>query len=128
MATRRDDRTRMPDGQAAGFYTLRLVRRGWRIGVQLFREDGLFWAEANGDPPTEPINLARLHTEMQEWLMGESAREMVLRLWLYGEPTTEADYRWRVEMRRWAEIHDPTHPAANPMRPVDTAKMNIIKL
>ena len=103
-----------------GFYTLRLVPRGWPIPAWVKAHtgpEGAFHVTVNGedhgywsDPAIEAAVLA--------WVTNQRPH-IVAKLIMFGRQTTEQDYRYREAMRAWAQTHNPAHPAANPTVPMN---------
>ena len=87
-----------------GHYLIRLVRRGPWVAAEISHgEDG--WrcivggvVEGPSDNPWSLASLGQVHA--------------------YGRETTPSEAAYREAMRRHAELHDPSHPAANPRKPV----------
>ena len=87
-----------------GFYLRRLVRGGPYVGCQIVHnadgwrvmQDGV-WQGPSADPWLLPL--------MHEVFLAE--------------PATEAEVQHRIGVKRWAEIYQPDHPAANPRRAID---------
>jgi hypothetical protein len=43
----------------------------------------------------------------------------VFRIWHSGDPCTEAEFHYRLDLKTWAEIHAPGAPEANPREAID---------
>lgn len=92
-----------------GFYLVRLVRHGPFVGAQIACEDGKWSCMLDGvtsGPVDDPVlldDIEKIHT--------------------YGRVTTDAEVKFRIGIKRWAEIYAPSHPAANPRRAIDVDKL-----
>lgn len=109
MATKRHRQPiKMGEPPEPGFYIRRLVRGGPLVGCQItydaaegfkVMQDGV-WQGPSQDPWLLP-------------LMHDVA---------YADPATDAEVKFRVGVKRWAEIYQPDHAAANPRKPIDPNK------
>lgn len=71
------------------------------------------WLHAETDPDTgELISDERLVAVVN----GESRDPDAIWLSCCNNPIPEHDYRYRVDYGRWAEVHAPDDPAANPLK------------
>lgn len=104
-----------------GFFLIRLVKGGPKVAARITHKparDPLtgetldrspWWAaEINGEPAGEP---------------SIQPTDEVLRIWHYGEPVTEDEYRYQLADAQWCAAHAPHEPKANPRRSVDLAAM-----
>lgn len=88
-----------------GFYLVRLVRKGPFVGASITHDDAGWSCMLDGvhaGPVADPVMLddvEKIHT--------------------YGRMTSQAEVQFRIGVARWAQIHQPEHPAANPRRAVD---------
>ena len=97
---------RVSDRPNPGHYLLRLVKNGpWVAAEIVHHEDGTWscmldgvWSGPASDPWTLP-DLERIHWGGRESYASETA--------------------YRLAMRRYAEVHKPDDPAANPRRAID---------
>lgn len=98
---------RRTDRPEPGFYTLRLCKGGPPVGAEIIRDaNGRWWCMLNDDlfgPVDDPFVMDALQ-----------------QVHAYGQDSTEAEVRYRIDLKRWAEKYAPTHPAANPRRPVNS--------
>lgn len=98
---------RRTDQPEPGFYTLRLCRGGPPVGAQIVRDDQGLWYCMVDDvwqgPATDPFTL-----------------QMLDQIHSYGQTADETEVNYRIELKRWATVYAPSHPAANPRRPVNT--------
>lgn len=112
---------RSVDQPEPGFFTLRLVKGGPKVPARIIHApatdpltgetlDRSYWwsAEISGKPAGEP--------SMQP-------TDEVMRIWLFGEPITEADYRYEVADMDWCLAHAPAEPKANPRQRIDLASL-----
>lgn len=91
---------------------MRLVRKGWhKVPARIHFEDGLWQAEING---------AMVGPAVQNPLKSDA----LYRIWEHGRKITQAEYEHALTLKVWAEKNDPTHPAANPRKPIDLTEMN----
>jgi hypothetical protein len=96
---------RQSDTPRPGYYLLRLVRGGPWVAAQVARDPAGWRCMIDGTwegPAADPWSLRGMETI--HW----SGRE-----------TTAEDCQRRIGLARWAKIHEPDHPAANPRRPID---------
>ena len=49
--------------------------------------------------------------------------EGVFRVWHYGHATTDSEHAFLLARSRWARIHAPDSPEANPTRPINVAAL-----
>ena len=100
---------RMGEPPKPGFYLRRLVRHGPLVGCQItfdsaegFRvmEDGR-WEGPSQDPWLLPL----MHSVA------------------FATPCDEAEVKYRIGLKRYAELYQPDAPAANPRKPIDIDKM-----
>lgn len=101
---------RRSDQPVSGHYLMRLVRGGPFVAAEIRCDDGQWTCMVDGNwsgPSADPWLLPDL--EKVHW---------------FGRATTEAEAKFKIGLRRWAEIHAPSHPAANPNKPInlDTLK------
>lgn len=78
-----------------------------RFDVQPGAADRFIDGEVKGDPSPAP-NLD------------------VCRIWNYGEPITEAEYRFMLADADWCRTYQPDAPQANPRRPVERAQAPLV--
>lgn len=98
---------RRSDQPVPGYYTLKLCKGGPPVGAEIVHDEiGQWWAMIDDvlhGPATDPFALEALAT-----------------IHAYGKEATEAEVRWRIDLKRWAVAYAPSHPAANPRRPVNS--------
>lgn len=96
---------RRVDMPEPGYYLTRLIRNGPPVGAQIVQhEDGQWSVMRDGvweGPSHNPWSLPLMHTVF------------------IAKRTTAEDVQYRIGMRKWAELYAPTHPAANPRKPID---------
>ena len=101
---------RRTDQPVPGWYTLRLCRGGPPVGAEIIHdENGQWWCSIDDvlhGPNADPFAL-----------------EALASVHAYGQETTEAEVRYRVDLGRWARQFAPNHPAASPRRPVNSDQL-----
>lgn len=103
-----------------GYYLVRLVPKGWPVGARIVLADGRYSATVDDLPVPGSWTEEELEAEAAEWLSrGQLFDHPFLRVSLFGTPCTETDYQHRLALKAWAKQHRPTHPAANPEKPID---------
>lgn len=105
MPDRREWKARAVAEPQPGFFLIRLVRKGPQVPARICHENGVWWAIV--DSQTFPS------------ASDPAAAPRVFPIWHGGEEITEAEYQHRLALKRWAQAHQPDHPAANPGRPID---------
>src|SRR5215831_15447402 len=88
----------------AGYFRLKLTKKGWPVPCRIFCEwDGRWHAVVDGrmfhadcDPALAP------------WI-GE--------VWTRAEKISKADYDWLMAVKSWATEHHPDHPCLHPRNP-----------
>lgn len=115
------------DRPVAGTYAMRLVKGGPRVAVRIW----------HGAPVIDGEELDRSHdwraeidgrTDMIE--KDDAGYRCTVALpvdkawpWCAKEPIKDGEYRYLKALAEHARKHDPSHPAANPRKPVDLASM-----
>jgi hypothetical protein len=97
--------TRQSDKPTPGFYVLRLIKGGPWVGGEIRLSEAQWSAQIDGiweGPSANP------------WLLPK-----LVQLHHYGKFSTESEVQFRIGAKRWAQIHSPSHAAANPKRPID---------
>jgi hypothetical protein len=100
-----DQKTRRTDQPTVGFYLIHQTRNGPWCGGEIKFHDGQWSAMIDGKwegPSANP------------WILGT-----LVALHSFGKFSTESEVGFRIGRKRWAEIHDPSHIAANPDRPLN---------
>lgn len=103
-----------------GFYTLRLVPRGWAVPCHLIVADGLYSCVIDGVQQPGAWRSDGLADLFASWIVAESSPPIV-KLILFGTPCSEAEFDHKNSYREWAKRHQPRHPAANPNEPINIA-------
>lgn len=94
-----------------GFFLMRLVKKGWnKVPARIIYENRLWRAEINGELDGPAVDDPLKSTS-------------VMRIWETGRIVPEPEYRHAIDLKAWALRKDPTHPAANPRRPIDLTEM-----
>lgn len=100
---------RQSDKPEPGHYLMKLVRNGPFVAAEIRCDDGQWsvmidgtWSGPSADPWLLP-DLEKVH-----W---------------FGRPSTEAETKYRIGVKRWSEIHAPASPAANPRSPINLDKL-----
>lgn len=101
----RTEAPRRVDVPEPGFFLLRLVKGGVQVAARIIHDESGWSAEINGErgpAAADPFEAPGLS-----------------KIWTFGLRVDEAEYRYRLDVAQWARAHQPTHPAADPTRPVD---------
>lgn len=106
------------DGPAPGFYRTRLVKRGPWVPVKIFLLDGERDAET-GELLSDQKLVVRCGDQMKDWTWALERQPFL-------QPITRAEYDFLLARGRWAAAHDPHHPDADPLRPIDLGAMRAI--
>ncbi len=103
-----------------GYYLVRMVRKGWPVAARIDLSNGRYAVECDGIAADGSWTEDEIESIAAESLMeGRLWDHPLLRVSCFGEPCDEATYRHRLAMKEWALVHNPRHPAANPMKPID---------
>lgn len=97
--------SRQSDTPRPGCYLLRLIRNGPWVAAQIIQDADGWRVMVDGTwegPASDPWSLRSLETV--HW---------------YGRETTAEECEYRIGIKRWAEIYQPDHAAANPRKPID---------
>jgi hypothetical protein len=108
-----------------GAFKLRLVPRGWQVPARIVRESSPGVVTGAGEPVLlwhAVIDGIARHPNIDP-----ANAEDVARIWHGGERIDETEYRWLVATGDWARAHDPRHPAANPLYPIDPSRLRPLK-
>lgn len=97
---------RVSDRPTPGWYLIRLVKNGPKVGAQLSYDPADGWSAM--------IDGEREGPSRDPWML-----PMVERIHFYGLPVTESEVEYRIGVKRWAAINKPGHPAANPRRAIN---------
>lgn len=97
------------DDPQAGWYRRKLVKDGPWVAARIYLYQEI-------DPASGEL-LA--DEEMRCEVDGERRDKDDQWTWLCNEPITEAQYRYLLDTRRWAERHSPDDPHADPRKPID---------
>lgn len=103
-----------------GYYLVSLVPGAWLVPARIIERDGKTTGEVNG----EALKVEWTEEELEasaalSIVRGTLFEHPLLRISLFGKMTDEPTYLHRMAMKTWAETYAPTHPAANPMKPMD---------
>jgi DNA polymerase-1 len=103
----------VPDEPQCGFYQRRLARRCPFVPARI-------WRERAADPVTgKPLDRDMLRCEVA----GKPRDPFSEWQWLFGNPITEATYKFEIADGEWLKVYQPDHPKAHPDKPVDILKM-----
>jgi hypothetical protein len=92
-----------------GFYQMRLVDKGPKVAVAIHFTNGEWSATIDGidQRPTDPDPVKA---------------KAVMQIWHSAEQINATDYAFLVQLSQFAKTHDPTHPLANPRKPINLAQ------
>jgi hypothetical protein len=106
MAHDRNQTPRRVDQPTPGLFKLRLVRGGPWVAAEIECDAlGVWSATIDGERQEPP------HPD-------PALAECVFRIWHYGQETDASEHAFLVERARWARIHAPDSPEANPTRAI----------
>lgn len=88
-----------------GTFCLRLAKNAWRVPAQIARTD-IGW-QAEVDDIKHPAHPDPEHAEQ------------VAMIWHHGSMIPLADFLWLHQVREWAKLNCPDHPALFPYRAID---------
>lgn len=97
--------TRQSDQPVPGFYLLKPARGGVWVGAVIEFKDGEWSVTVDGD---------RQGPSKNPWIL-----PLLVQVHHYGQFSTESEVAFRIGRSRWARIHAPSSPEANPRRPID---------
>lgn len=93
-----------------GTFSLRLVRRGWRVPARIQRTaDALWQADVDGvlcDAHIDPALADRVAT-----------------IWHHGLRIPDSEYRWLLALKAHAALYAPQHPCLSPRTPIDPRRL-----
>lgn len=116
-------RTRPPqriDEIRPGYYRVRKVRNGPWIAAEITVQDGMILISEDGAGAALGVSSAMYEDLIVESITeGQAFSHPLLRCAWFGEPIDEAEYRHLIALGAWARQHRPSHPAAQPDRPID---------
>lgn len=113
----------------AGFYSLRLIRGGIRVGVRIWFGPPIFdgeeldrchrWNVEIDGKTTRPVVDAEGNKTGQRELLDP------FEVWPFacGHPISQKEFDFLAKRRGWAVEHEPTHPAARPREPINLRKL-----
>jgi hypothetical protein len=102
-----------------GYYRIRRVKNGPWIAAEIIITNGMVFATEDNVPSFEGLQLTELANMIVEAVMGGDAfRHPVLRTLWFGVPIDAAEYKHLLALAAWARANAPSHPAANPDRPI----------
>lgn len=100
--------SRRVDMPSPGAFEIKLVRGGPLVACRITYDDGLWRAWIDG--------------KLQQPEHADPAvAGGVFRIWHSGTVITEAQYRFRLATKLWAETHDRDHPSLHPTRSINLA-------
>lgn len=106
----RSDLSRSVDTPEPGYFAIKLVKGGVRVGARLTYENGLWVVSINGEPKGAPVS-------------DPADNAAIWRVWHGGQFIAESEYTYLIERAAWAASHAPADPYANPSQPVDVRQM-----
>lgn len=108
----RDQHARVVWPPSPGYFTLRLVKGGWRAPAQIIFANGLWQAIVDGEagtPHADPV------------IAGVDI------IWSYGVFSNAAEYAYLNATREWARRNpQANHPAADATQPISRVRMRPI--
>lgn len=116
--------------RAGYFETRRSSRHPW-VAAHVTQDAGGRWAvTVDGVPSLEMYDCTSAEELYAECLMeGVNAfSHPLLSVFLFGREITKEQYDWRLAASRHAKINDPSHPAANPDKPIDLGTVPIASI
>ena len=105
---------RNPDFPESGFYALRLVKKGPEVGATIACIAGLWMGKINDGEISEPKEDPQLS-------------ETVQKVWLFGRKIDAAEYDFLLARYHHYLAHEPSHPFANPDKPINRRLMKPIE-
>jgi hypothetical protein len=119
------EQTRLVWPPEPGPFKIRLVARGWQVPARILHEP--LSGAVGCDGATLYQWQAVVDGIAREPDHDPARAEDVARIWHSGQRISEDDYRFLVDMGDWARAHDPRHPAANPLRPIDPSRLRPLR-
>lgn len=114
------------DDVRPGHYRVRRVRNGPWIAAEIIVDNGMVFVTEDGTPSFEGLRLTELADIIVEATVdGEAFRHPVLRCLWFGVPIDRAEYQHLITLAAWARQNAPSHPAANPDKPIDMGRVPI---
>lgn len=103
-----------------GRYLTKLVQKGWAVpaSIETTADGTAFTATLDGEPLPGEWSRDDIETQLYDWITGEPSHPF-LKITLYGQQCTEAEYQHRLAMKHWARQHAPWHPCLHPTRSID---------
>lgn len=103
-----------------GYYRIRIARRGPWIAACIAVEGDTITVMQDGAPHAETFRADAIADLIIDSVMeGEAFRHPLLRIAWFGEAIDEAEYRHLLALGAWARDNRPSHPAAQPDKPID---------
>lgn len=107
----------------AGYYAMRLVRKGPRVAVRIWFGLPIIDGEEQDRAPDWYVEIDGRTDRIEKDDTGYRCRVPleVDRAWPHcaKEPISESEYRYLLAHAEWVREHQPDHPKANPRKPVD---------
>lgn len=110
MAHDRRQAPRRVDQPRPGLFKLRLVRGGPWVAASIEQDDAGRW-------------VATVAGVRSEGHADPALADGVFRVWHYGHVITASEHAFLLERARWATIHAPDSPEANPERAINVAAL-----
>lgn len=111
---------------STGYYRVRRVPKGPWVGCEVSVQDAMVFVVEDGSPAAHGWSLDALPDEIGDAAaMGHAFSHPILRLLLWSERITEAEYRRMLAVSSWAAANSPQSAEANPNRPIDVNSIPI---
>lgn len=103
-----------------GFYTVRLVPRGWPVAARISLDDDRYSVTIDGKPVPRTWTEEELESDaVRAITTGTLFDHPLLRVNCFGQMCDETEYRHKLATRAWAEANAPWHPSLHPEKPID---------
>jgi hypothetical protein len=112
------ERARILTAPEPGWFTMRLVRGGPQVPARIYQPCPIEFCWLS---PWQWVDRRyKLEAEI------DGTPTTVDSVWLYGRRSTMAEFEYLTHKARWARVHQPEHPAANPRAKIDLGKMKSV--
>lgn len=114
------------DEVQAGFYRLQAVRNGPWIAARITIEGNTITLEQDTSPPTVSVGAGDYADLVIDAVIeGEAFGHPIIRAVWFGVRIERAEYDHLLRTAAWARANQPSHPAANPTKPIDLNRLPI---